>query len=102
MTVIAAVADCPPALTVTTVLPAVEPVTDTAAPVVALRAPTDALEELQLNATPLRRLFDASYACAVKLDDAPVLTDALDGETVTRAIAAAAATVPDTSADSTL
>ena len=83
MTVIAAVVDFPPALTVTTLLPAADPVTDTVAPVVALRAPTDGLEELQVNEKPLRTWFDASNACAVRLVDPPGLIDALAGVTVT-------------------
>jgi hypothetical protein len=83
-----AVADFPPLLTATTLLPAAEPVTDTVAPEVALKVPTAALEEVHANVTPLRSLFDASNACAVKFVDAPAVIDAVEGVMATRATAA--------------
>ena len=101
-TVTVAAATSPPALTLMFVVPAPTPVADTDEPVVALRLAIDAFTVLHVNVTPDINAFDASNACAVKHVEAPIDMLGFVGLMVTRAIAGAPATVPDTSDDSAL
>src|SRR3954466_6691558 len=81
LTVIVAVPDLPPPLTVMVVDPTPAAVAVTAAPVVADRGATALLPVLQVSVTDGIALFDASKACAVRFTVAPAFSVVDDGLT---------------------
>jgi len=98
-TVIAAVANCVPELTVMDVLPIATALATMVAPVVADTLAIAEFADDQLNVTDGSALFDASNACAVRLTVSPTLSVFDVGVTVTRVttgetVTVAAATCP--------